>query len=68
MVERTPAGWKTEHSEYEGFDSPAEFDPFPNADPVESKVYKRAWARLLAKVNIMDRGGSVYLPEMRIGD
>ena len=54
MVERAPAGWKTEHSEYEGFDSPAEFDPFPDADPVESQVYKRAWARLLAKVYEVD--------------
>ena len=67
MVERAPAGWKTEHSEYEGFDSPAEFDPFPDADPVESQVYKRAWARLLASCEGL-RGGSVYLPEMRIGD
>ncbi len=49
-----------EHSEYEGFDSPAEFDPFPDADPVESQVYKHAWAGLLASCEAL-RGGSPFI-------
>ena len=31
-------------------DAPIDFDPFLEDDSVDSQMYKRAWARLLAKV------------------
>jgi hypothetical protein len=54
VSERAPSGWPAEHTKSEGFNSPADFDPFPDADPVDSQIYKRAWARLLAKVYEVD--------------
>ncbi len=54
MIERAPAGWKAEHARSEGPDVSTDFDPFLDADPVDSQTYKRTWTRLLAKVYEVD--------------
>ncbi|MEW5817524.1 MAG: hypothetical protein AB1798_19265, partial [Spirochaetota bacterium] len=46
------AGWKTEHTESEGSDTPADFDPFSDTDPVDSQTYKRAWARGISAASL----------------
>ena len=54
VAERAPAGWKSEHAGSERSDIPDEFDQFIDSDSADSLTYKRAWARLLAKVYEVD--------------
>jgi len=54
IAERAPDGWKKRHMGIEETDVPIDYDPFLEDEPVDSQTYKRAWARLLAKVYEVD--------------
>ena len=54
VAERAPSGWKVEHVEKEASDAPVDFDPFLEGASGDSQTYKRAWARLLAKIYEVD--------------
>lgn len=54
VAERAPAGWREEHVKSEVSDASIDFDSFSEDDSVDSQTYKRAWARLLAKVYEVD--------------
>ena len=54
VAERAPSGWKEEQVESGVSDAPIDFDPFFEHNSVDSQTYKRAWARLLAKVYELD--------------
>ena len=50
VAERVPDGWKEADVGIEVSDAPIDFDPILEDDSVGSQMYKRTWARLLAKV------------------
>ena len=60
VAERAPAGWKIRHKIQTGDPEPSDFGLEEDADfsddSPDTRVYKKAWARLLSKVYEIDPG------------
>ena len=63
IAKRSPVGWKAQYSESEETASNADFDPFPDADPVDSicksgpgrGYWRRSMRSILLYVRSADR-------------